>query len=143
QKFSSWLNDPRNKQEFEIFLLVLERGFRKFLPSNKDHLAMVMAKKVLADKGVPKKLSFSQRLRTNFSITVLKVMSSLPKFFRRTVFSLLSDKWKKVLRTPDFVDSRTPVMDIDSDDAELAGAIRNWERILLMPREELRLRANI
>jgi hypothetical protein len=34
-------------------------------------------------------------------------------------------------------------MDIDRDDAELAKVIQNWERILLMPREELRLRANI
>ena len=143
QKFSSWLSDPRNSEEVAMLSSVLEKGFAKFLPSNKDHLAMVMAKKVLADKGVPKKLSFSQRLRTNFSITVLKVMSSLPEFFRRTVFSLLTNKWTKVLRTPDFVDSRTPVMDIDSDDPVLAEAIRNWKRILLMPREELRLRANI
>ena len=104
---------------------------------------MVMAKKVLSDKGAPKSLPFRQRIRTNFGIAVLKVMSSLPEFFRRTAFSLLTDKWKKVLRTPDFVDSRTPVVDIDSNDPVLAEAIRNWERILLMPREELRLRANI
>jgi hypothetical protein len=143
EKFSSWLNNPRNKKEVATLLSVLESGFKKFLPQDKSHLSRFMAKSVLVDKGVPKDLSFSQRLRTNFSITVLKVMSSLPEFFRRTVFSLLTDKWKKVLRTPDFVDSRTPVMDIDSDDPVLAEAIRNWERILLMPREELRLRANI
>jgi len=143
QKFSSWLSDPRNSEEVAMFSSVLEKGFAKFLPSNKDHLAMVMAKKVLADKGAPKSLPFRQRIRANFGIAVLKVMSSLPEFFRRTAFSLLTDKWKKVLRTPDFVDSRTPVMDIDSDDAELAEAIRNWERIMSMPREELRLRANI
>ncbi len=143
QKFSSWLSDPRNSEEVAMFSSVLEKGFAKFLPSNKDHLAMVMAKKVLSDKGAPKSLHFRQRIRTNFGIVVLKVMSSLPEFSRRTVFSLLTDKWKKVLRTPDFVDSRTPVMEIDSDDAELAVTIRNWERILRMPREELRLRANI
>jgi hypothetical protein len=143
QKFSSWLSDPRNSEEVAMFSSVLEKGFAKFLPSNKAHLAMVMAKKVLADKSAPKSLPFRQRIRANFGIAVLKVMSSLPEFSRRTLFSLLTDKWKKVLRTPDFVDSRTPVMEIDSDDAGLAGAIRNWERILLMPREELRLRANI
>jgi glycosyltransferase domain-containing protein len=143
QKFSDWLNEPRNKQEVQTLLLVLESGFKKFLPEDMSHLSRLMAKKVLVDKVAPKDLSFSQRLRTNFSIAVLKVMSSLPEFFRRTVFSLLTDKWKKVLRTPDFVDSRTPVVDIDSNDPVLAEAIRNWERILLMPREELRLRANI
>ena len=143
QKFSSWLSDPRNSEEVAMFLSVLEKGFAKFLPSNKDHLAMVMAKKVLADKGAPKSLPFRHRIRANFGIAILKVVSSLPEFSRRTLFSLLTDKWKKVLRTPDFVDSRTPIMEIDSDDAELTEAIRNWERILLMPREELRLRANI
>ena len=143
QKFSSWLSDPRNSEEVAMFLSVLEKGFAKFLPSNKDHLAMVMAKKVLADKGAPKSLPFRHRIRANFGIAILKVVSSLPEFSRRTLFSLLTDRWKKVLRTPDFVDSRTPIMEIDSDDAELTEAIRNWERILLMPREELRLRANI
>jgi len=143
QKFSSWLNDPRNNQEVAMFSSVLERGFAKFLPSNKDHLAIVMAKSVLVDKGAPARPSFSQRIRTGFNLVVLSVLSTLPEFIRKTIFSLLTKKWKKILRTPDFVDSRTPVMDIDRDDAELAEAIRNWERILLMPREELRLRANI
>ena len=143
QKFSDWLNEPRNKQEVQTLLLVLESGFKKFLPDDMSHLSRLMAKSVLVDKGAPKSLPFRQRIRANFGIAVLKVMSLLPEFFRRTAFSLLTDKWKKVLRTPDFVDSRTPVMDIDSDDPVLAEAIRNWERILLMPREELRLRANI
>jgi glycosyltransferase domain-containing protein len=143
RKFSSWLNDPYNKQEVEALLSVLERGFKKFLPQDKSHLSRFMVKNFLVDKGAPARPSFSQRIRTNFGIAALKVMSSLPESIRTTVFSLLSKKWKKVLRTPDFVDSRTPVMDIDRDDAELAEAIQNWERILMMPREELRLRASI
>jgi hypothetical protein len=102
-----------------------------------------MAKSVLVDKGAPARPSFSQRIRTSFNLVVLSVLSALPEFIRKTIFSLLTKKWKKILRTPDFVDSRTPVMDIDRDDAELAKVIQNWERILLMPREELRLRANI
>jgi hypothetical protein len=143
QKFSEWLNDPRNKQEVGMLLSVLESGFKKFLPQDKSHLSRFMAKSILLDKSTPTRPSFRQRIRTNFSIAVLKVMSFLPEFYRKIIFSLLTKKLRKVLRTPDFVDSRTPVMDIDSDDLELAEAIRNWERILLMPREELRLRANI
>ena len=143
QKFSIWLNDPLNKQEVETFLSVLESGFKKFLPQDKSHLSRFMAKSFLVDKGVPKRLSFSQRIRARLSLVVLSVLSTLPKFIRQTVFSLLSKKWRKILRTPDFVDSRTPVMDIDGDDPELSEAIRNWERILMMPREELRLRTNI
>ena len=143
EKFSNWLNDPRNKKEVETLLSVLESGFKKFLPQDKSHLSRFMVKNFLVDKGAPARPSFSQRIRTNFGIAALKVMSSLPESIRTTAFSLLSKKWKKVLRTPDFVDSRTPVMDIDRDDAELAEAIQNWERILMMPREELRLRANI
>jgi hypothetical protein len=74
---------------------------------------------------------------------MLRFMSTLPLMIRKVVFSLLTQDWKKVLRTPDFVDSRTPVMKLDSQDNELIKAMQNWEKILLMPREELRLRANI
>ena len=143
EKFSNWLNDPRNKKEVATLLSVLESGFKKFLPQGKSHLSRFMAKSVLVDKGAPAGPSFSQRIRTSFNLVVLSVLSTLPEFIRKTIFSLLTKKWKKILRTPDFVDSRTPVMDIDRDDAELAKVIQNWERILLMPREELRLRANI
>ena len=143
QKFSVWLTDARNNQDVATFLLVLERGFKKFLPEEKHHLAEFMAKSIFMNRYVRTKTPLVGRIWAYFGSIVLRILSVLPLGVRKAIFSLLTQKWKKVLRTPDFLDSRTPVRDIDSDDLELAEAIRTWERILGMPREELRLRANI
>lgn len=142
-KFSSWLNDSSNEHEVEAFLMVLENGFKRLIPVEKHHLARFMARSILINRGAPKKLTSGQRVLTRFKQGALHALSGTPECLRRTIFPLLSKKWREVFRTSDFVDSRTPVMDIDGDDAELAEAIRNWERILLMPREELRLLAKI
>lgn len=143
QKFSGWLNDTSNVQEVEIFLSTLEGGFKKFLPEEKHYLARFMARTILMNRGVQTKDSWVMTLWSNFGQEMLRILSALPLGVRKVIFDLLTQKWKKVLRTPDFVDSRTPVMEIGGDEVELAATIQNWERILLMPREELRLRAKI
>lgn len=143
QKFSVWLKDTRNKQEVEIFLSTLEGGFKKFLPEEKHYLARFMARTILMNRGSQTKASWARTVRSNFGQIILYILSALPLGVRKVIFALLTEKWKKVLRTPDFVDSRTPVIEIGGDHLELADTIQNWERILLMPREELRLRANI
>ena len=143
EKFSEWLNNTQNKQEVEVFISVLESGFKKFLPQERQHIAKFMAKSIFIDKNALKRRSLIRRIRASVDQKLLRALSILPFVVRNNLFLLLTKKWKKILRTPDFVDSRTPVEDIDSEDRELSEAIRNWEGILLMPREELRLRANI
>ena len=83
------------------------------------------------------------RARVLVNKKLLFFVSRLPLAARTSIFRLLPSRWKKVLRTPDFVDSRTPVMEIDADDLSIRRSIIIWESIMLKPREELRLRANI
>lgn len=142
-KFSSWLNADENKDERDLIIKVLENGFKKLRPETEWHLANFFGRTLLLHKPEPSKISTWNEIRVLTNARVLFLISKCPKIIRKTLFNFLPGKYRELLRTDDFVDSRIPVIEIDSDDAELAEAIRNWERILLMPREELRLRANI
>ena len=143
QKFSSWLNADDNKDERDLLKKVLQNGFKKFRPESEWHLAIFFGRTFLLHKPQPVMASTWSRIQVLTNARILFLISNCPKVIRKTLFNCLPKKFKEILRTDDFVDSRTPVMDIDSDDPELIEAIRNWERILLMPREDLRLRANV
>ena len=143
EKFSYWLHDEKNKPEVQMFIHVLEKGLRKFITPNSSLDVKKIANDILINKGKPPKLKPVVRARVLINKELLFFISRLPLAARTTIFGLLPSRWKKVLRTPDFVDSRTPVMEIDADDLSIRRSIIIWESIMLMPREELRLRANI
>jgi hypothetical protein len=143
EKFSSWLHDEKNKHEVEKFIHVLETGLKKFINPSLNVDIKNIAGEILIKKGKPAKLKPVIKVRVLVNKKLLFFISRLPFAVRSRVFDLLPTRWKKVLRTPDFVDSRTPVMEIDADDLSIRRSIIIWELIMLKPREELRLRANI
>jgi hypothetical protein len=143
EKFSSWLHDEKNKHEVERFIDVLENGLNKFVDPSANLDVKKIARDILIGKSKPPKLKPVIRVRVFINKKLLLFISRLPFAVRSRVFDLLPTRWKKVLRTPDFVDSRTPVMEIDADDLSIQRSIIIWESIMLKPREELRLRANI
>jgi glycosyltransferase involved in cell wall biosynthesis len=143
EKFSSWLHDEKNKHEVEKFIHVLETGLKKFINPSLNVDIKNIAGEILLKKGKPAKLKPVIKVRVLVNKKLLFFISRLPFAVRSRVFDLLPTRWKKVLRTPDFVDSRTPVMEIDADDLSIRRSIIIWELIMLKPREELRLRANI
>ena len=143
EKFSSWLHDEKNKPEVERLIHVLEKGLRKFITLNSDLDLTKIANDILIKKSNPLKLKPVVRARVLINKKLLFFISRLPLAARAIIFRLLPSRWKKVLRTPDFVDSRTPVVEIDGNDLSIRRSILIWESIMLKPREELRLRANI
>ena len=143
EKFSYWLHDEKNKPEVQMFIHVLEKGLRKFITSDSNLDVKKIANDILIKKGKPPKLKPVVRARVLVNKKLLFFVSRLPLAARTSIFRLLPSRWKKVLRTPDFVDSRTPVMEIDANDLSIRRSVIIWESIMLKPREELRLRANI
>ena len=143
EKFSYWLHDEKNKPEVQMFIHVLEKGLRKFITSDSNLDVKKIANDILIKKGKPPKLKPVVRARVLVNKKLLFFVSRLPLAARTSIFRLLPSRWKKVLRTPDFVDSRTPVMEIDANDLSIRRSILIWESIMLKSREELRLRANI
>lgn len=142
-KFSSWLNADKNQAERDLLVEVLERGFQKLRPESDWHLANFFARTIFLSKPRQPRISPFRSFMVLLRARMLFLISKFPKVVRKTLFNFLPKKYKRILRTCDFIDSRIPVIDIEGDVPELAEAIRNWEGILLMPREELRLRANI
>jgi glycosyltransferase domain-containing protein len=143
EKFSSWLHDDKNRHEVERFIHVLENGLNKFINPNSNLDVKKIANEILIRKSKARRLKPVIRVRIFVNKKLLLFISRLPLAARTRIFHLLPTPWKKVLRTPDFVDSRTPVMEIDADDLSIQSSIIIWESIMLKPREELRLRANI
>ena len=143
EKFSSWLHDEKNRHEVKRFIDVLENGLNKFINPNSNLDTKKIANEILIRKSKPAKLKPVIKVRVLVNKKLLFFISRLPLAVRVLIFYLLPTRWKKVLRTPDFVDSRTPVMEIDADDLSIQRSIIIWESIMLKPREELRLRANI
>jgi len=143
EKFSSWLHDEENKPEVERLIHVLETGLHKFITSNSNLDVRKIATEILIGKNRPPKLKRVIIVRVFVNKKLLFFISRLPLAARTRIFQLLPMRWKKVLRTPDFVDSRTPVMEIDANDLSIRRSVILWESIILKPRDELRLRANI
>jgi len=143
KNFSSWLHDDKSRHEVERFIHVLENGLNKFINPNSNLDVKKIANEILIRKSKARRLKPVIRVRIFVNKKLLLFISRLPLAARTRIFHLLPTPWKKVLRTPDFVDSRTPVMEIDADDLSIQRSIIIWESIMLKPREELRLRANI
>ena len=73
---------------------------------------------------------------------LLRALGKLPKLVRELVFNNLSGDLKKRLGNANFEVNFKPVVLLSEQDL-MNGSLKKWETILLMPREELRLRANI
>jgi len=84
----------------------------------------------------------SKKVVVKVKAKILEFLGSLPRTFRKLLFSVLSPDLKKRLGNYDFPVNYSPITSLTEYDLA-SPSLKNWEQILLMPREELRLRANI
>lgn len=87
----------------------------------------------------PKK---SKKAIVKLKAQILRTIGKLPEFARETIFVCLPRGLKKRVGNSNFEVNFKPVVLLSEQDL-MNGSLKKWERILLMPREELRLRANI
>ena len=87
----------------------------------------------------PKKF---KKIEVKLKAQILKIIGKFPKFIRFMVFKSLSSGLKKRIGNSNFEVNFKPVVSLSEHDL-MNDSLRKWESILLMPREELRLRANI
>ena len=96
-------------------------------------------------KYFPNQISFLKSVK-RFEISIKKyfliMLSKLPNRIRRILFACLSKSLKSRLGDPEFRYNFSPRRIIDYRSVDLKSASR-LEKVLLMPCEELRLRANI
>ena len=89
-----------------------------------------------------KKPQLSTRIVHRSKVWTLKTLSKLPQSIRKLLFACLSVNLKRRIGNSRFEVNYKPLISLSVTDLN-ESSLRSWERILLMPREELRLRANI
>jgi hypothetical protein len=83
-----------------------------------------------------------RKIEVKAKAQVLSIIGSLPLFLRSTIFAGLPKGLKKRIGNSNFEVNFKPTVLLTEQDL-INKSLKDWERILLMPREELRLRANI
>ena len=84
----------------------------------------------------------SKKVVIKVKVKILKFVGSLPISLRKFIYSLLSRNLKKRLGNYDFPVNYSPTTSLTEHDLSSL-SLKNWEQILMKPRDELRLRANI
>ena len=86
--------------------------------------------------------TYNQIFERKVKSTVLSCLSQLPKAVRQQLFMRLPDQMQERLGSDNFQVNFKPQHFLPE---ELSRAVdfENWKNILLMPRDELRLKANI
>ena len=84
----------------------------------------------------------SKKVVIKVKVKILKFVGSLPISLRKFIYSLLSRNLKKRLGNYDFSVNYSPTTSLTEHDLSSL-SLKNWEQILMKPREELRLKANI
>ena len=88
-----------------------------------------------------KKPKKTKKLEVKLKAKVLMATSKLPKSFRTFIYKSLSNNLKKRIGNSNFEVNYKPVVLLSERDL-MDDSLKSWERILTIPREELRLRAN-
>ena len=138
-KFASLFWDAKFAEHKKKFIDGLSKAIEVAEPNMplEERSALVAA--FSAQYRKPRK---SKKAMVNLKANLLKILGSFPKALRELIFSCLLNNLKKRLRNSNFQVNYAPVFQLSEEDL-MSSSLKNWERILLMPREELRLRANI
>ena len=140
-KFFDWLNDRNSITELRDFKNCLVMAMCLVDKSLTYRVASEFVEARM--KVVPNHRSeFKKRFEISIKKYFLIMLSKLPNRIRRILFACLSKSLKSRLGDPEFTYNFSPRRIIDYRSVDLKSASR-LEKVLLMPCEELRLRANI
>ena len=138
-KFANLFYDPTYSEFAESFIEAMSEAIRVAEPVSTDVDILNITNGFRNQYQAPKR-------RTRFLVVakaqVLRTIASFPKVIRVRIFQFLPQCLKLRVGDFNFRVNYTPIHELTSSDLSLE-YLKKWERILLMPREELRLRANI
>ncbi len=138
-KFAQLFWDEQFSEYREKFLNSIGRALQVAEPSLTINETNNIIRSYRTQFTKPKK---RRRVEVRLKAQLLLAISKLPKYFREIIFAALPGSIKKRVGNSNFtVNFRPNVLLLERD--LIDDSLQNWERILLMPREELRLRADI
>ena len=140
-KFGDWINSKDSRDEIEVFISLLSKNVLTIDPSiselNADNLVRLRLSQI-----PPNRPSYRQIVERNVKSFVLFCLSCLPKSMRHALFIRLPNQLQERLGSDDFKVNFRPKQFVE-EEFSFAVEFENWKNTLVMPREELRLRANI
>ena len=138
-KFAQIFWDKRFIVDSDKFLEGLSTAIRVVEPAMTDDAIFELVTNFKNQFTKPKK---SKKTIVKLKAQILRTIGKLPEFARETIFACLSSGLKKRIGNANFEVNFKPVVLLSEQDL-MNDSLKRWEKILLMPREELRLRANI
>jgi hypothetical protein len=138
-KFAQIFWDKRFVVDSDKFLEGLSLAIRVVDPAMTDDDILDLVTKFKNQFAKPKKW---KKTVVKLKAQTLRTIGKLPQFVRETIFACLPSGLKKRIGNSNFEVNFKPVVSLSEQDL-MNDSLKKWERILLMPREELRLKANI
>ena len=140
-KFGDWINHKKNREEVEIFIKTLSNSILTIDPSISRNTAENLVRLMLS--RVPRnRPTYKQMFERKVKSRLLFSLSYLPKIVRHELFIRLPYQLQERIGNDDFKINFKPTHFVE-EEISRSFEFKNWKNILLMPREELRLRANI
>jgi serine/threonine protein kinase len=140
-RFGDWVNSQNHTEEVKVFSTILSESLSTIDSSlnreNADKLVGLMLSRIPRHRPTCKQI-FERRAKA----LILIWISCLPKTVRRGLYAQLSHGLQKRVGSDDF-DVNFKPKNFLSEELSCTEDFQNFEKLLLVPREELRLRANI
>jgi len=138
-KFAQLFWDGNFKDHKKLFVNTLSSAIQKSEPNMPTAARLELLNTFTANFQKPRT---SKKIKVRIKANILEFLGSLPKSVRKLLFSSLTKDLKRRLGSDEFTVNFSPIIPLTEADLSNSSLLK-WERILLMPREELRLRANI
>ena len=123
----------------ENWLNGLSRALKVVDPTMSDEISFELISNFKGQFTKPRKY---KKTVVRLKALLLRTISKLPEYARIVIFDGLPRGLKERIGNSNFEVNYKPVVLLTEGDL-VNDSLKNWERILLMPREELRLRANM
>ena len=138
-KFAQLFWDEQFREHREKFLNGVDRALQAAEPTLTINQTNNIIASYRAQFTKPEK---RKRVEVRLKAQLLLAISKSPKYLRKIIFGALPRSLKKRIGNSNFTVNFQPIVLLSERDLT-DDSLRNWERILLKPREELRLRADI
>jgi len=138
-KFAQLFWDEKFSEYKEKFLDGMTRALQLAEPTMTEEERSNLTSTYASQFTKPKR---SKKVLVQAKAHLLRVIGRLPKSVRLMIFSSLPKRLKIRIGSSEFQVNYTPVVQLLQQDLNNESLVK-WENVLMLPREELRLRANI
>ena len=138
-KFAQLFWDEQFEEHKVKFLEIMAKALQVAEPMMTDTQRSDLVASYASQFTRPKR---SKKVEIKVKAGLLKILGGFPESVRSVMFSALPESLRERIGSSEFQVNYKPVVQLLPKDLRDESLVK-WEKVLLMPREELRLRANV